>query len=129
MFFGLVLFSLATVTTAAPALTPNDLGTQCRNIVIPITVSVPRYVVTSEIVDNWDVTSLVFNLTRRDIGYPSDPLPVEDTLTEPRQSTYDISATFCGNSSAIIVLTHGIIESHKYVFCHKLINKFLTFIY
>ncbi|KAH7312543.1 Alpha/Beta hydrolase protein [Stachybotrys elegans] len=114
MLHNLVLLGLAISATAAPAFNPTDLGKQCRNIVIPVTVTVPRYVVTSDIVDNWDVTSLVFNLTRRDAGYPTDPLPVEDALTEPRQSTYEISAKFCGNSSSVLVLTHGIIESHKY---------------
>jgi hypothetical protein len=112
----LFLLGLVLTATAAPAPDDRNIGDLCKEQILSITVNVPRYVFTTDITDNWDVTSLVFNLTRRDVGTSQNPLPVAQALTEPRQSTYNISTTICGRSKRFLILTHGIIESQRYDF-------------
>lgn len=64
--------------------------------------------------DDWDAASLTFNLTRRDSGFPEDPLPIAGMTSGPVNSTYMIGATLCGTGGPTLVLTHGIIESKLY---------------
>lgn len=106
--FFLSLASAATINNGR-----DPKSEQCRNVEIPITVSVPRYNVTTRIHDNWDVASLVLNLTRRDSSSPADPLPVASEMSGERQSTYNVSATICGEGTTALILTHGIIESKR----------------
>ncbi|KAH9907761.1 alpha/beta-hydrolase [Xylariomycetidae sp. FL2044] len=86
----------------------------CRDIDIPITVSVPRLIVTTEIRDNWDAAALTFNLTSTDFGTPALPLPLAGTTPGPVNSTYTVGATLCDTGGPMLVLTHGIIESKLY---------------
>ncbi|KAK7937793.1 alpha/beta-hydrolase [Apiospora aurea] len=89
---------------------PND----CREISIPITVEVPRFLISTEINDDWDAAALTFNLTRRDFGQATFPLPITGTTAGPVRSTYSVGGTFCGNGSTTLILTHGILESKLY---------------
>ncbi|KAI0005735.1 alpha/beta-hydrolase [Xylariaceae sp. FL0662B] len=109
MFTQILALSLATTVLALPQTLP--LG--CREVRIPITVSVPRFIINATVNDDWDAASLTLNLTRRDFGFPTDPLPIAST-SAPVESTYIIGATLCGSGGPTIVLTHGIIESKLY---------------
>lgn len=73
-----------------------------------------RFIINATIENNWDATSLTFNLTRRDSGTPDDPLPIAGETTSAVESTYNIGATICGTGGPMLVLTHGIIESKLY---------------
>jgi hypothetical protein len=92
----------------------NDLSSQCKNIDIPITVSVPRFILSNTIHDNWDAAALTFNLTSRDFTTSSDPLPIVGSTATAINSTYTIGATLCGTGGPVLILTHGIIESKLY---------------
>ncbi len=65
--------------------------------------------------DDWDAASLTFNLTRRDSGSPSDPLPIAGVTPSPVNSTYMVGATLCGTGGPTLILAHGIIESKMHV--------------
>ncbi|PQE13546.1 Alpha Beta hydrolase protein [Rutstroemia sp. NJR-2017a WRK4] len=92
-----------------------DLSSHCKSISIPITVSVPRYILSTSIHDNWDAAALTFNLTSNDFTTSSDPLPITGITPTPINSTYTIGATLCGTGgSPTLILTHGIIESKLY---------------
>ncbi|KAK8022581.1 hypothetical protein PG993_013348 [Apiospora rasikravindrae] len=113
------LLALSSVAAFAAALSSEsgDIGMQpngCRDISIPITVEIPRFLISTEINDDWDAAALTFNLTRRDFGQASFPLPITGTTAAPVKSTYDVGATLCGNGSTTLVLTHGILESKLY---------------
>lgn len=105
------LFGLISLAAASPLTQRPDPHGNCQEVEIPITVLVPRFEVTTGIKDDWDAAALSFNLTRRDFTSPADPVPIASDMTEPRQSTYNISATICGKGDSVLVLTHGIIES------------------
>lgn len=101
----LVLCLLA-VARALAVLATNH---SCKDIQIPVNVSVPRYVFNTTIENDWDVASLTFNLTRRDSA--TSAVLVSGSTSNPINSTYTIGATLCGNGSTTLVLTHGILES------------------
>lgn len=107
---------LASLTNAWPAsqLPARDLSSICREVDIPVTVSVPRFILDTTVENDWDATSLTFNFTGRDFGTPSDPLPVAGTTKSPVTSTFTVGATLCGTEGPVLVLTHGIIESKLY---------------
>ncbi|KAK8006951.1 hypothetical protein PG989_000941 [Apiospora arundinis] len=113
------LLSTACLTALAAAL-PSKTGiiaTQpddCKEISIPVTVEVPRFLISTEIRDDWDAAALTFNLTRRDFGQATFPLPITGTTSGPVKSTYEVGATLCGNGSTTLILTHGILESKLY---------------
>ncbi|KAI1075967.1 alpha/beta-hydrolase [Whalleya microplaca] len=109
MYTPILALSLITAVFALP----RHLPAACREIGIPITVSVPRFIINVTVDNNWDAVSLTLNLTRRDFSYPTDPLPISST-SPPVESTYTIGATLCGSGGSILVLTHGIIESKLY---------------
>lgn len=98
---------------AVSASSQNGAAT-CREINIPITVTVPRFILNTTIADDWDAAALTLNLTSRDVGTPTDPIPIAG-ISAPVTSTYKIGATLCGTGETILVLTHGIIESKLYV--------------
>ncbi|KAK8117723.1 alpha/beta-hydrolase [Apiospora kogelbergensis] len=113
-----ILFSIHCFSALIAALpSQSENGTSqphgCREVSIPITVEVPRFLISTEIRDDWDVAALVFNLTRRDSGQ-GFPLPITGNTAAPVKSTYDMGATFCGNGSTTLILTHGILESKRY---------------
>ncbi|KAK8091699.1 alpha/beta-hydrolase [Apiospora hydei] len=114
------LLSLSCVALPATALLPdksNPVTAQpnnCREISIPITLQVPRFLISTEINNDWDVAALTFNLTRRDFGQATFPLPITGTTAAPVKSTYSVGATLCGNGSTTLILTHGILESKLY---------------
>ncbi|KAK8108935.1 hypothetical protein PG984_014736 [Apiospora sp. TS-2023a] len=106
----LSLSSVAVLVDALPgksAIQPND----CQEIRIPITVEVPRFLINTRINDDWDAAALTFNLTRRDFGQPSFPLPISGSSAAPVKSTYEVGATLCGTGATTLILTHGILES------------------
>ncbi|KAI1412850.1 alpha/beta-hydrolase [Hypoxylon sp. FL1857] len=107
---ALVTLGLAAATFARPYPTPSS----CRELTIPITVNVPRFIVNATINDNWDVVALTLNLTRRDFTNPTDPLPVAGMTAASVESKFNVGATLCGSGGPMLVLTHGIIESKKY---------------
>lgn len=85
----------------------------CTEIQLPISVSVPRFIINATIEDDWDAAALTFNLTRRDSATAA--VLVSGSTSSPVNSTYTVGATLCGTGSTILVLTHGIIESKLYV--------------
>jgi hypothetical protein len=95
---------------AAQAL-PQSVSASCRDIQIPITVSTPRFILTTSLQDDWDAAALTLNLTRWDSGKVGDPLPISGSTSTSVKSTYTVGATLCGNGGPTLVLTHGIIES------------------
>ncbi|KAI0878536.1 alpha/beta-hydrolase [Hypoxylon argillaceum] len=99
--------------TGAFALPYSNLSA-CRELQLPINVSVPRFIVTATVKDNWDAASLSLNLTNRDFAMPSDPLPISGVTPNAINSTYTIGATVCGSGGPTLILTHGIIESKLY---------------
>ncbi|KAH8900636.1 alpha/beta-hydrolase [Thozetella sp. PMI_491] len=102
----LILAHLALAAAHAPAAT-------CREVQIPVTVTTPRFNINLTIHDDWDAAALTLSLTRRDAGFPDDPLPVSGTVG-PVTATYQIGATLCGTGGSTLILTHGIIESKLY---------------
>ncbi|KAI1371266.1 alpha/beta-hydrolase [Hypoxylon crocopeplum] len=110
MFANTILaLSLAATASAWPHPTPSS----CKDITIPISVNVPRFIVNATVHDNWDAVALSLNLTRRDFSNPTDPLPISG-MTAAVESTYHIGATLCGKGGPTLILTHGIIESKDY---------------
>jgi hypothetical protein len=85
----------------------------CKEVQIPVYVSVPRFIVNTTIEDDWDVVALASNLTQRDSGNVTDPLPIAGTTSGPVASSFEIGAELCGLGSTVLVLTHGIIESKQ----------------
>lgn len=110
--YSLLALGLAATTFAFPYPT----NSHCREIKIPVTVSVPRFIINATVNDDWDVVALTLNLTRRDFTNYTDPLPVVGTTAAPVKSTFNVGATLCGTGGPLLVLTHGIIESKLYVF-------------
>ncbi|KAH8646665.1 Alpha/Beta hydrolase protein [Xylariales sp. PMI_506] len=109
------LLQVATLVAAAVASAlPQRTASTCREIEIPITVSVERYIVNATINDNWDAASLTLNLTRQDSGKSTDALPLNGMTPGPVESTYTLGATLCGHGGPMLILTHGIIESKLY---------------
>ncbi|KAI4861937.1 alpha/beta-hydrolase [Hypoxylon rubiginosum] len=104
------IFALAATAFAWPY--PTQPG--CKELKIPVTVNVPRFIVTAEVNDNWDAVALTLNLTRRDFTNPTDPLPVAGMTAAPVESTFNVGATLCGTGGSMLILTHGIIESKLY---------------
>jgi hypothetical protein len=112
MYSSLLTLGLVAIAFAFPQ--PSaDASHTCRNVNIPVHVSITRFVLNATIKNNWDVAALTLNLTRRDSGTPADPLPVAGMTTAPVNSSYHIGATLCGTGRTTLVLTHGIIESKK----------------
>ncbi|OTB02049.1 hypothetical protein M426DRAFT_322997 [Hypoxylon sp. CI-4A] len=108
--YALSALALAATTFARPYPTPSS----CRDITIPVAVSVPRFILNVTVNDNWDAVALTLNLTRRDFSNPTDPLPVAGKTAAPVNSTFNVGATLCGTGGPLLVLTHGIIESKLY---------------
>jgi hypothetical protein len=81
----------------------------CREIQIPVSVSVPRYIINATVEDDWDAASLTFNLTRRDSA--TDAILVAGSTSASVNSIYTVGGTICGTGQSMLVLTHGIIES------------------
>ncbi|KAI1441331.1 alpha/beta-hydrolase [Annulohypoxylon stygium] len=108
--YSLLALGLAATTFAFPYPT----NSHCREIKIPVTVSVPRFIINATVNDDWDVVALTLNLTRRDFTNYTDPLPVVGTTAAPVKSTFNVGATLCGTGGPLLVLTHGIIESKLY---------------
>lgn len=102
----------AVVVIASPL--PYTTSSTCKDIEIPITVSVPRFDINTTVHDNWDAAALTLNLTRRDFSTSADPLPIAGNMTSAIESTYVVGATLCGTGGPMLVLTHGIIESKLY---------------
>ncbi|ELQ40721.1 hypothetical protein MCOR27_006307 [Pyricularia oryzae] len=102
-----VVFGYAILAAALPV-GGNGSATKCRDIRIPVTVEVPRFLISTRIQDDWDAVALSFNLTQR-----NSPSAITGT-TAPVKSIYDVGATFCGNGSTTLILTHGILESKSY---------------
>ncbi|KAI1803182.1 alpha/beta-hydrolase [Daldinia bambusicola] len=86
----------------------------CRDLSIPITISVPRFIVNATVNDNWDAIALTLALTRRDLSQNTNPLPIAGNTSEPVESKFKIGATLCGKGGPTLVLTHGILESKLY---------------
>jgi hypothetical protein len=111
-YTSLLTLGLAIIAFAVPY--PSaDASHTCRDVNIPVHVSVTRFVLNATIKNNWDAAALTLNLTRRDSGTPEDPLPVAGVTSGPVNSSYQIGATLCGTGRTTLVLTHGIIESKK----------------
>ncbi|KAI8624139.1 alpha/beta-hydrolase [Xylariaceae sp. FL1651] len=112
----LIMFArLLTVSFALGAWgVPYPAQPACRELQIPISISVPRFIVNATVNDDWDAASLTLNLTRRDSTMPSDPLPIAGSTSSAVESTYMIGATVCGTGGPTLILTHGIIESKLY---------------
>jgi hypothetical protein len=87
----------------------------CRHIIIPISVSVPLFELSTTIENNWDAAALTFNFTRRNAGSRTAPLPIAGMTSTPVESNFTISANLCGTGKSILILTHGILESSLYV--------------
>ncbi|KAI1653459.1 alpha/beta-hydrolase [Daldinia decipiens] len=103
-------FILAATASAAPQY--PQLG--CRELSIPITVSVPRFIVNATVNDNWDAIALTLAFTRRDFSESTDPLPISGQTSGPVESKFNVGATLCGRGGPTLVLTHGILESKLY---------------
>ncbi|KAI2470768.1 alpha/beta-hydrolase [Annulohypoxylon bovei var. microspora] len=110
--FAYPLFALGLAATTFAL--PYPTNSSCKELTIPVTVSVPRFILNTTINDDWDVVALTLNLTRRDFTNPTDPLPVAGTTAAPVESTFKVGATLCGTGGPLLVLTHGIIESKLY---------------
>lgn len=108
----LLTLILAVAVTSSPL--PSTIASICKNIEIPITVSVPRFIINTTVQDNWDAATLTLNLTRRDFSTSADSLPISNNMTSEIESTYTVGATLCGTGGPLLVLTHGIIESKLY---------------
>ncbi|RYC61694.1 hypothetical protein CHU98_g4513 [Xylaria longipes] len=105
---------LATVLFAGAFALPHTKYTACRELQLPVSLSVPRFIIDTSVKDDWDAVSLTFNLTRRDSATLADPLPISGMTPNAVESTYQIGATVCGTGGPTLILTHGIIESKLY---------------
>ncbi|KAL9481004.1 hypothetical protein ACSS6W_005790 [Trichoderma asperelloides] len=105
---------LIPIFAAAVQALPQPVSANCRDIQIPITVSTPRFILTTSPQNDWDAVALTLNLTRRDAGTAADPLPISGSTSASVKSTYTVGATLCGHGGPTLVLTHGIIESKLY---------------
>ncbi|KAI2616838.1 alpha/beta-hydrolase [Hypoxylon sp. NC1633] len=106
------ILSLGLVATASAS--PYPTQPTCKELTIPITVDVPRFIIDATVEDDWDAVALTLNLTRRDFTNLTDPLPVVGKTDGPVKSTFTVGATLCGTGSTMLILTHGIIESKLY---------------
>ncbi|KAI1760164.1 alpha/beta-hydrolase [Hypoxylon sp. FL1150] len=105
------VFALAAMAFASPYPTRPV----CKELTIPVTVNVQRFIIDAAIHDNWDAVALSLNLTRRDFtNSTDDPLPVVGNTAGPVESTFKVGATLCGTGGPTLILTHGIIESKLY---------------
>lgn len=106
----------ALLVVSIPFVKGLHLSEKCRDVEIPVSVSVPRYNIDVVMEDNWDAAALTSNLTRIDAGDPiTSPLPIFKMISGPILSNFTIGATVCGGGSTVMILTHGIIESKSYV--------------
>ncbi|KAI0455729.1 alpha/beta-hydrolase [Xylaria acuta] len=105
---------LATILFAGAFALPHLNNPACRELQLPVGVSVPRFIVDTTVKDDWDAVSLTFNLTRRDFATSADPLPISGITPNAVNSAYQIGATVCGTGRPTLILTHGIIESKLY---------------
>ncbi|KAI1103047.1 alpha/beta-hydrolase [Jackrogersella minutella] len=110
--FAYSLLALGLPATAVAR--PYPTNSTCRDVTIPVTVNVPRFIINATVNDNWDVVALTLNLTRRDFSNFTDPLPVSGMTAAPVESTFDVAATLCGTGGPLLITTHGIIESKLY---------------
>ncbi|KAI0445827.1 alpha/beta-hydrolase [Xylaria telfairii] len=101
---------LATILFAGAFAIPNPKHPACRELQLPISVSVPRFIVNATVKDDWDAVSLTFNLTRRDLFTPADPLPISGITPNAVESTFQVGATVCGAGGPTLILTHGVVE-------------------
>jgi hypothetical protein len=102
----------------APLIQAFPTASNCQELLIPVPVNVPRYNIDVTVKDDWDAAAVTSNLTRRDAGNITSPLPITGMTKEPVASGFIVGATYCGNGSTVLILTHGIIESKLYVsFC------------
>lgn len=108
----------ALILAAAASAVPQYPQLGCRELSIPVTVSVPRFIVNATVNDNWDAIALTLALTRRDFSENTDPLPISGQTSEPVESKFKVGATLCGRGGPTVVLTHGILESKLYVSFH-----------
>ncbi|KAI1468229.1 uncharacterized protein F4812DRAFT_458661 [Daldinia caldariorum] len=104
----------AFIFTAIASAIPLHLHSGCRDLSIPITVNVPRFIVNATVNDNWDAIALTLALTRRDLSENTDPLPIAGNTSVPVESKFKVGATLCGKGGPTLVLTHGILESKQY---------------
>lgn len=110
--FQVLLVSLAPLIQALPS------TSHCQELQISVPVNVPRYNIDVMVKDDWDAAAVTSNLTRRDAGKMTSPLPITGMTETPVASEFTIGATYCGNGSTVLILTHGIIESKLYAsFC------------
>lgn len=114
--FQAVLFFLAPLIQALPS------ASNCRELQISVPVNVLRYNINVEVKDDWDAAAVTSNLTRRDAGKVTFPLPITGMTDGPVASDFKVGATFCGNGSTVLILTHGIIESKLYVSSYSFIT-------
>lgn len=108
-------FALYLAAAAWPLSGVVQASANCRQINIPVSVSVPRLELSTTIENNWDAAALTFNFTRRDAGSPTAPLPISGMTSTPVESNFTISANLCGTGKSLLILTHGILESSLYV--------------
>lgn len=108
-----LLSTILAIAATTSSLSPTT-SSICKDIEIPITVSIPRFAINATVDDNWDAATLTLNLTRRDFDTSTDPLPISGNMTSAIESTYVIGATLCVSGGPMLVLTHGIIESKLY---------------
>lgn len=106
-------YPILLATLAAVSAGSKSQQYTCTDYPITVDVEVPHFILNTTIKDDWDVTSLVFNLSRRDAGKSDDPLPIAG-MTPPIKSNYTVGATLCGTGKTVLILTHGIIESKLY---------------
>ncbi|KAI0552290.1 alpha/beta-hydrolase [Xylaria curta] len=105
---------LASILFTSVLALPYPTNSACRELQLPVSVSVPRFIINTTVTDDWDAASLTFNLTRRDSTKPADPLPISGLTSDAVDSIYQIGATVCGTGGPTLILTHGIIESKLY---------------
>ncbi|KAH8810725.1 Alpha/Beta hydrolase protein [Xylogone sp. PMI_703] len=112
MHYSSLLLSLGLGLGVTASVLPHPA---CKEVKIPVTVNVPRFILSTSINDDWDTASLTLNLTTRDFANSSsDPLPVIGSTSKGVKSSYTIGGTLCGSGGTLLVLTHGIIESKLY---------------
>lgn len=111
MYKGIFAVSFALLASAFPSPILETRNDSCRDVQIPVTVTAQRFIINATVEDNWDATSLTFNLTRRDSGHATDPIPISGETSAEVKSTYTIGATLCGTGGPVLILTHGIIDS------------------
>ncbi|KAF1972412.1 alpha/beta-hydrolase [Bimuria novae-zelandiae CBS 107.79] len=107
-FWHLILVSITPYAQGIP--NPSN----CKDVEIPVPVSVPRFNIDVVVEDEWDTAALTSNLTRRDAGNTTSPLPIAGMTPAPTPSNFTVAATLCGSGCTVLILTHGIIESKLY---------------